>query len=162
MHRGHRFGVGSLFRAEGNHLVVRFDSAYRYAEAQRDRLGDRPNAYPEPFQFIRKMACNFGWDWGPTLVTAGIWQEIALHGWSVARLAVVRPLVTVDGDTGRVEVHVDVERAVDRPLTVRAQVAGQRAEVTVPPGQRSTVVALTVHRPELWWPRATAHRTATS
>ncbi|GIJ40429.1 beta-mannosidase [Micromonospora andamanensis] len=153
MHRGHRFDVGSLLRAEDNNLAVRFDSAYRYAEAQRDRLGDRPNAYPEPFQFIRKMACNFGWDWGPTLVTAGIWQEIALHGWSVARLAVVRPLVTVDGDTGRVEVHVEVERAVDRPLTVRAQVAGQRAEVTVPPGQRSTVLALTVHRPELWWPR---------
>ncbi|MEV4709878.1 glycoside hydrolase family 2 protein [Micromonospora sp. NPDC049374] len=160
MHRGHRFDIGSLLRAEDNHLVVRFDSAYRYAETQRDRLGDRPNAYPEPFQFIRKMACNFGWDWGPTLVTAGIWQEIALHGWSVARLAAVRPLVTVDGETGRVEVHVEVERAVDRPLTVRAQVAGQRAEVTVPAGQRSAVLALTVHRPELWWPRGygAAHR----
>ncbi|MCZ7420485.1 glycoside hydrolase family 2 protein [Verrucosispora sp. WMMA2121] len=153
MHRGHRFDVTSLLRAETNHLAVRFDSAYRYAEAQRDRLGDRPNAYPEPFQFIRKMACNFGWDWGPTLVTAGIWQEIALHGWSVARLAVVRPLVTVDGDTGRVEVHVDVERVVDRPLTVRARVAGQHAEVSIPAGQRSAVLALTVHRPQLWWPR---------
>ncbi|MBQ1050765.1 glycoside hydrolase family 2 protein [Micromonospora sp. C51] len=160
MHRGHRFDVGSLLRAERNHLVVRLDSAYRYAEAQRDRLGDRPNAYPEPFQFIRKMACNFGWDWGPTLVTAGIWQEIAVHGWSVARLATVRPLVTVDGDTGRVEVHVEVERVTDRPLTVRAQVAGQRAEVTIPAGQRSAVLPLTVDRPELWWPRGygSAHR----
>ena len=31
--------------------------------------------------------------------------------WSTARLAAVRPLVTVDGGAGRVEVHVDVERA---------------------------------------------------
>ena len=38
------------------------------------------------------MACNFGWDWGPTLVTAGIWQPIGLHAWSGARLAEVRPL----------------------------------------------------------------------
>ena len=50
-------------------------------------LGDRPGAYTEPYQFIRKMACNFGWDWGPTLVTAGIWRPIGLQRWSGARLA---------------------------------------------------------------------------
>ncbi|MFV2100477.1 glycoside hydrolase family 2 protein [Micromonospora sp. LOL_024] len=153
MHRGYRFDVTSLLRAEGNTLAVRFDSAYRYAQAHRDRLGDRPNAYPEPFQFIRKMACNFGWDWGPTLVTAGIWQAIGLHGWSAARLATVRPLVTVDGGDGRVELHVEVERATDVPVTVRARVAGQSAEVAIPVGERAAVLTLTVDRPELWWPR---------
>ncbi|MEH1102079.1 glycoside hydrolase family 2 protein [Micromonospora sp. CPCC 205561] len=153
MHRGHRFDVRSLLVAGPNTLAVRFDSAYRYAEAQRDRLGDRPNAYPEPFPFIRKMACNFGWDWGPTLVTAGIWQEIGLHAWSTARLAVVRPLVSVEGGDGRVELHVEVERAGDAPLTVRATVAGATADATIAPGQRSAVLALTVRDPALWWPR---------
>ncbi len=133
MHRGYRFDVGSLLRAEDNTLAVRFDSPYRYAEAHRDRLGDRPNAYPEPFHFIRKMACNFGWDWGPTLVTAGIWQEIGLHGWSVARLATVRPLVTVDGrHRPRGAARRDRSTAAARPtppLTVRAEVAGVTAEV---------------------------------
>ncbi|MFI7079921.1 glycoside hydrolase family 2 protein [Micromonospora sp. NPDC049903] len=153
MHRAYRFDLTSLLRAEDNNLVVHFDSAYRYAEAQRDRLGDRPNAYPEPFQFIRKMACNFGWDWGPTLVTAGIWQEIGLHGWSTARLARVRPLVTVADGTGRVELHVEVDRATDVPVTVHAEVAGVTTEVTIPAGERSTVLTLTVDRPELWWPQ---------
>ena len=32
---------------------LRFDSAYRYAEELKARLGDRPNAYPEPFNLIR-------------------------------------------------------------------------------------------------------------
>ncbi|MGK5674750.1 glycoside hydrolase family 2 protein [Micromonospora sp. URMC 106] len=153
MHRGHRFDVRSPLVAGSNTLVVRFDSAYRYAQAQRDRLGDRPNAYPEPFPFIRKMACNFGWDWGPTLVTAGIWQEIGLHAWSTARLAVVRPLVTVAAGDGRVRVHVEVERAGDGPLTVRATVADARAEATIPAGQRTAVLSLTVRDPALWWPR---------
>ncbi|TCB95588.1 glycoside hydrolase family 2 protein [Micromonospora zingiberis] len=159
MHRGYRFDVASLLRAENNTLAVRFDSVYRYAHAHRDRLGDRPNAYPEPFQFVRKMACNFGWDWGPTLVTAGIWQEIGLHGWSVARLATVRPLVTVDGGAGRVELHVEVERAVESPLTVRAQVAGETAEATIPAGARSATLILTVDRPALWWPRGYGDQT---
>ncbi len=79
MHRSYRFDVGAILRAGPNTLTVRFDSSYAYAEALRHRLGDRPNAYPEPFQYIRKMACNFGWDWGPTLVTAGIWQPIGLR-----------------------------------------------------------------------------------
>ena len=167
MHRGYRFDARTALHPGRNTLRVRFDSAYRHAEAVRDRLGDRPNAYPEPFNFIRKMACNFGWDWGPNLVTAGIWQEIGLHAWSVARLATVRPLVTVDhtggtagddvpgGVTGRVEVHVDVDRVdgADAPLTVVAAVAGARAEAVVPAGQRSAVVTLTVAEPELWWPR---------
>ncbi|MGW3603644.1 glycoside hydrolase family 2 protein [Micromonospora sp. NPDC005161] len=153
MHRGYRFDVRSLLRDGDNDLVVAFDSAYRYAEAQQERLGDRPNAYPEPFHFIRKMACNFGWDWGPTLVTAGIWQEIGLHAWSTARLATVRPLVTLAGRDGRVELHVEVERVADVPLTVRATVADARAEVVVPAGQRTAVLTLAVREPTLWWPR---------
>ncbi|MBO4210270.1 glycoside hydrolase family 2 protein [Micromonospora echinofusca] len=152
MHRGYRFDVRSLLRPGGNTLRVRFDSAYTYAEAHRDRLGDRPNAYPEPFHFIRKMACNFGWDWGPTVVTAGIWQEIGLHGWNVARLATVRPVVTVADGTGRVDVHVEIERDTDGPVTVRAEVAGGVVTATIPAGARSTVLTCTVAEPRLWWP----------
>ncbi|PSK62697.1 Exo-beta-D-glucosaminidase [Micromonospora sp. MH33] len=151
-HRGYRFTAGPSLRPGANTLTVRFDSPYRYAEAHRDRLGDRPNAYPEPFNFIRKTACNFGWDWGPTVVTAGIWQEIGLHAWSTARLATVRPLVTVEGGTGRVELHVEVERAGDDPLTVHATVAGAAVEVAVPAGERRAVATLTVRDPALWWP----------
>ncbi|WFE96768.1 glycoside hydrolase family 2 protein [Micromonospora sp. WMMD987] len=153
MHRSYRFDVRSALRPGENTLAVRFDPAYRYAEEQRDRLGDRPNAYPEPFAFIRKMACNFGWDWGPTLVTAGIWQEIGLHAWSTARLGTVRPLVTVVDGRGRVELHVEVERVADLPLTVRAEVAGVTGEATVPAGRRTATLTLTVADPELWWPR---------
>ncbi|MEU5828603.1 glycoside hydrolase family 2 protein [Micromonospora tulbaghiae] len=151
-HRSYRFDVRALLRPDTNTLAVRFASPYRYAEAHRDRLGDRPNAYPEPFHFIRKTACNFGWDWGPTLVTAGIWQDIGLHAWSTARLASVRPLVTVVDGTGRVELRAEVERAGDEPLTVRAAVAGVTAEVAVPAGERTAVVTLTVPDPALWWP----------
>ncbi|TDB77303.1 glycoside hydrolase family 2 protein [Micromonospora sp. KC723] len=152
-HRSYRFDVRSPLRAGDNTLTVRFDSAYRYAEAQQDRLGELPNAYPEPFNFIRKIACNFGWDWGPTLVTAGIWQEIGLHAWSTARLATVRPLVTVADDLGRVELHVEVERVADAPLTVHATVAGVAVEVAVPAGEHTAVAVLEVRDPARWWPR---------
>ncbi|MDX3518467.1 glycosyl hydrolase 2 galactose-binding domain-containing protein [Streptomyces scabiei] len=148
MHRSYRFDVTGL----SGRLSVRFASAYTEAEAVRERLGDRPNAYPEPFQYIRKMACSFGWDWGPTLVTAGIWRPVRLERWSTARIARVRPLVTVDGTTGRVELLVDVERAaVEAGLRLQARVGGVTAVAEV--GGTSGTVRLEVPGVERWWPR---------
>ena len=151
MHRSYRFDTRPALRPGANTLRVRFDSAYRYAEAQQDRLGDRPNAYPQPFNFIRKMACAFGSDWGPALVTAGIWQDIGLHCWSVARIAEVRPQVTVRDGVGRVDVHVLLDRDSDGPVTVVAAVAGREAVARI--SGRQAVLSLTVDDPELWWPR---------
>ncbi|MFC7265955.1 glycoside hydrolase family 2 protein [Streptomyces lutosisoli] len=148
MHRSYRFDVTGL---QGP-LSVRFTSAYAAAEAVRDRLGERPNAYPEPFQYLRKMACSFGWDWGPTLVTAGIWRPVRLEHWSTARIAHVRPLVTVEHGLGRVELAVEVERTrVEAGLTVEARVGGVRASAAV--DGTSGVVRLEVPDVELWWPR---------
>jgi beta-mannosidase len=150
MHRGYRFDVGDVLRDGENRLRIHFGSAYTYAEAQRERLGGRPNAYPEPFNFIRKMACNFGWDWGPTLVTAGIWQPIGLQSWSVARLAEVRPQVTVADGVGTIEVRVRLERETPGPVTVAANLAGRRTEVRTEGDE--AVLTLTVADPQLWWP----------
>ncbi|MEV5605021.1 glycoside hydrolase family 2 protein [Streptomyces sp. NPDC052299] len=150
MHRTYRFDATGLT----GRLEVHFTSAYEEAEAVRAITGDRPNVYPEPFQYIRKMACSFGWDWGPTLVTAGIWRPVRLEHWSTARLASVCPLVTVDEDRGSVEVRLRVERTEAGTATVlraRATVAGQETEVRFEGDE--AVLRLTVDGPRLWWPR---------
>jgi beta-mannosidase len=149
-HRSYRFSVRHLLREGDNRLTVIFESAYDYIETRHSALGDRPGSYTERYQFIRKMACNFGWDWGPTLVTAGIWRPIGLESWSGARLATVRALVAVDG---RVDVHVEVERATEAPLTVTGEIAGMTAEARLGHGQRTAALSLTVAEPALWWPR---------
>lgn len=148
MHRSYRFDVTGL----SGRLSVRFASAYAEAEAMRGRLGERPAAYAEPYQYLRKMACSFGWDWGPTLVTAGIWRPVRLEHWSTARIARVRPVVGVEQGTGQVELVVDVERTrVEAPLTVEARVGGVRARAEIE-GTGGTV-RLTVPDVRLWWPR---------
>ncbi|MFE1800513.1 glycoside hydrolase family 2 protein [Streptomyces sp. NPDC059517] len=148
MHRSYRFDVTGL----GGRLSVHFRSAYDEAEAVRGRLGERPNAYPEPFQYLRKMACSFGWDWGPTLVTAGIWKPVRLEHWTTARMARVRPLVTVEQGLGVVELHVEVERSrVEAGLTLSARVGGVEAAVDVV--GTSAVVRVEVPDADLWWPR---------
>jgi beta-mannosidase len=148
MHRSYRFDVTGL----RGRLAVRFLSAYAEAEAVRGKLGERPAAYTEPFPYIRKMACSFGWDWGPTLVTAGIWRPVRLEHWSTARIARVRPLVTVEEGVGCVELAIDVERTrVEAPLGVTATVGGVRAHAEI--DGTAGVVRLKVPDIRLWWPR---------
>ncbi|NUT50017.1 MAG: glycoside hydrolase family 2 protein [Saccharothrix sp.] len=152
MFRSYRFDVREHLNDGANELVVTFRSALAYAEQQEEALGWRDRAYPHPMNAVRKMACSFGWDWGPDLQTAGIWKPVRLERWTEARLAGVRPLVTVDGDgTGRVEVHVEVDRAAaDAELTAVVTAAGVERAVRVEGG--SAVVTVEVPDVDLWWP----------
>ncbi|WP_084106100.1 glycoside hydrolase family 2 protein [Demequina sp. NBRC 110056] len=180
MHRSYRFDVREALTGE-DELTVDFGSALDYAYGREAVLGDRPRPqpslelvaeaarqglaegdpdeilagtrnYPHPFNAIRKMACSFGWDWGPDLQTAGIWKAVRLERWRIARLASVRPLVDVDGSTGVATVHVEVERDTDAPLTVRASVAGAEATAEVPSGETHATLRLEVPDAALWWP----------
>ena len=97
MHRTYRLDVADLLQEGTNRLSVTFASPVRYADRTSLELGARPHVNDHPFNAIRKMACNFGWDWGPDLATAGIWRPVTLQSWRTARLAAVRPVVDVDG-----------------------------------------------------------------
>jgi beta-mannosidase len=151
MHRGYRFDVRDVLREGGNDLAVTLTSALTHAEAMEARLGRRQRAYPHPYNAIRKMACSFGWDWGPDLQTAGLWKPVRLERWDTARLARVRPLVTVQADgTGAIDVHVDLDRADDRAYVLVATVDGRENRVAVT-GDTATVT-VAVPNARLWWP----------
>ncbi|WP_433533224.1 glycosyl hydrolase 2 galactose-binding domain-containing protein [Micromonospora sp. CA-263727] len=154
MHRSYRFDVTSLRDGGDRALLVRFTSAYAEAEAVRNTLGPRPNAYPEPFNFVRKMACGFGWDWGPTLVTAGIWRPVRIEGWSIARLAAVRPLATWHDGQGWLDLTVEAERTRDEPpLRLRVLLDGREvASRELPPGDRGDRIELPVPGVRPWAP----------
>ena len=154
MHRSYRFDISPYLNGRPVELEVDLHSATAYAEAEQRRLGDLPRPYPAPYNFIRKMACSFGWDWGPDLRTAGLWKPVRLERWSIARLAQVRPVVTVDAaGTGRVELRIDLERLdSEAPLTVTADILGHRAESAVDAGATRATLVIDVPDAPLWWP----------
>jgi beta-mannosidase len=155
MHRTYRFEVAPLLTDGENRLSITFESATRYCDARRESEGDWPSAsFDRPFNYLRKMACSWGWDWGPWLTTAGIWRPVGLQGWSTDRLVSVRPTAHVDADDlGTVEVIIDTMGA-GGTISVRlwdpegGVVAESHGE---PTGGRLhlTTSPRTVHR---WWP----------
>jgi beta-mannosidase len=156
MHRSYRFSVRAALKVGRNELTVTFAAGVSAAQRFSTALGPRPLEYPHPFNAVRKMACNYGWDWGPDVVTAGIWKPLSLQSWSTARLASVRPLVEVEVETGtgRLRAHVDVQRADGfvEALTVEVQVGGQDARGIIAAGATSVVVTVDVPDVAVWWP----------
>jgi beta-mannosidase len=160
MHRGYRFDFRSSLRRGSNELVITFASPVKYAEAMQRKLGRLPyvNSPGGPFNFIRKMACNFGWDWGPALPTSGIWRPIRLEAWSGVRIASVRVQTMGALSTSTVvDVLVELDRTShDKHAAVQGVLKrnGQFVDAS-DDAVRGTEASLTVNvpRPEYWWPR---------
>lgn len=161
MHHPHRFDVREALKAgEENELVVLFRSPVRWAEGQRGRLGDLPyvNGLAGPFGFIRKMACNFGWDWGAALPTCGLWRGVRLEAWSGARIQHVRPRVSVLSEQEAVlDVAVDLERTRTDESRLAASLISPagicHADPEVTDDGDVTSLRFTVKYPQRWWPR---------
>jgi beta-mannosidase len=154
MHRSYRLPVRDALLVGDNAIAVTFAAGLTAAECASAMLGPRPHVNAHPFNAIRKMASNFGWDWGPDLVTAGIWRPLYLETWADARIAAVRPLVAVDGTDGVLHAHVEIERAAgfDDPITLDVDVAGARVRAPVAAGETSVSVDVVVPEVSLWWP----------
>jgi beta-mannosidase len=149
MHRSYRFPVAGLLRPEYNELAITFAAGLTAAERMSEALGPRPHVNAHPFNGLRKMAANFGWDWGPDVVTAGIWRPLALESWRVARIASVRPLTDAGGV---LRAHVELERDSDEPVEVTVRLDGRTVTQAVEPGRTSAVLTVAVEDAELWWP----------
>ncbi|TWB57837.1 beta-mannosidase [Rhizobium sp. ERR 922] len=157
MHRSYRFGISDHLKSGRNELIVDFQSAYELGEEVRKQLGsaaDIPQNYPGPSNLIRKMACNFGWDWGPTVVTSGIWKPVVIESWSKARLGSIRPEITLQGSQGVARLHVEIEwadKGTDSVALVLS-VGGKRAEVRVAQGETHALIECRIDNPQVWWP----------
>ena len=157
MHRSYRFDIADQLKNGRNELIVDFQSAYEHGEEVRKQLGsaaDIPQNYPGPSNLIRKMACNFGWDWGPTVVTSGIWKPIVIESWSKARLGSIRPEITLQGSQGVARLHVEIEWAEKGTDSVALvlSIGGKRAEVRVAQGETHALIECRIDNPQVWWP----------
>lgn len=173
----HRFDVRGVLRAGPNELVVRFAPPLEHVRVEEARLGARPyngdrvrgagvRGKWDPFIFMRKAACNFGWDWGPRVATVGIAGDATIERWNAARIEHVRPLV-MRADSARADVRVHVDAAADPrhagPLHAwitlhdprGAPVAHGDCDLSVDAarGVATGCAELSVASPRLWWPR---------
>jgi beta-mannosidase len=154
-----RWDVRRHLRPGKNELLLRFTSALDYIRTHRTEFSP-PRESCDPVgncQRIRKQPCQFGWDWGPRLVTAGIWRDLRLEAWTGLRLSdLLVDQKHARDPRGRASVALRLAPELTGPATTQtlthratlslrgAEIA--RAEFTTPEH------LLHVPAPELWWP----------
>ena len=124
----YEFDVTDRLRDGANEIRVDFRSAKGVGEERRAayfaEAAEADGAFPEEVSrfdarsFVRKMQCAYGWDWGPSLVSCGLWGPVSLLEFE-ARIAdasskntyhddgaiTIETKVTLDGETDGCEVE---------------------------------------------------------
>jgi beta-mannosidase len=148
MFTGYRWAVKPLLRAGRNEITIHFGSAMKYIRSQ--RTGHQPREFNDPVgrsQVLRKEQCQFGWDWGPRFVTAGIWRNLQLEAWTGNRLENVRVTQTHRKD-GSVMLGFEPELArKDAKVQITGTVSLKERVVSKIVNHKSLII-----NPALWWP----------
>lgn len=149
---GYRWPIKRWLRRGQNELLVHFASPMPYIRQKRkshffaewnDPIGGASG--------IRKEQCNFGWDWGPRLVTSGIYRSLRIEGWSGNRLSHVR--LTQDHFRGAVTLKLKPEPQRESSRTrYRAMVKFGNELIGETEATRNGTLEIKIAKPELWWP----------
>jgi len=120
--------------------------------------------------YSRKAQYHYGWDWGPRLVTAGIWKSVYLEGWTAPRIqsayfvtrsiskasasidveVVVEKTASSQGDSYRITVE-DVDNS-DTRVSLDVQADEEDIE-DLSSKKMTSVLSFKVPQPKLWWVR---------
>lgn len=161
MFREWEFDVKTLLSVGENRIQISFTSPMPYG---RKKLEEKylwqtgiGHHRLEGGQWVRKEQSNYGWDWGPMIVTMGIWRSVRIHAFDTAEIDEI--LIGQSFTKGYKKAVLDVDATVKTlgrsKLTARISVTkgGEGIVSTEVPVQRSKVKAkLEITKPELWWP----------
>ncbi len=159
MFRIWRANVKPLLRAGANELRVMFPSPDKAAAEAAAADPWRLKTHVEDKTYIRKAAYEYGWDWGPTFVTSGIWRPVRLETWDEARISNmhIRQLdVTSDVAHLNGEVEVTAASNVTAQVSIRYSHGGKPLEaarnVELHAGVNHVDLPLEISKPGLWFP----------
>ncbi|MBN2279591.1 MAG: glycoside hydrolase family 2 protein [Candidatus Marinimicrobia bacterium] len=169
MFRNWQVEVRDHLKKNNNELKVLFHSAIKRGL---EKLAFEKIQYPAPPNdlseiggignkkvsiFTRKAGYHYGWDWGPRLVTSGIWRPAKLVGWNEVTIenTFFRQLKI---SSQKAELLAILETESERELEVLIVIRNGKkilaeSPVSLKPGQNRTEIPFEILQPKLWWPR---------
>lgn len=152
----YRYNVRDILKSSDNTLKVIIKSPVRYASHQEKKYGKLPVALNSIRVHIRKAQYSFGWDWGPSFTTSGIWRKVYLEEWTEAKIERVRFNTTkLSKNNAHVEVIVAIKSTQSNNISLLLSLSdGINIHEKKIPIQRSNnyKIAFKIKDPKLWWP----------
>ena len=124
-------------------------SANDQAETGEVPEGKRVNVH------TRKAAYHYGWDWGPRLVTSGIWRPVTLVSWDDFRISDFHVANSIN-DSESLLATVEVESAIDN-AHILLEIKINDSVITsgktlLRKGIQTFTTPIKVSNPLYWWP----------
>jgi beta-mannosidase len=105
--------------------------------------------------YSRKAGFHFGWDWGPRLVTCGIWRPVFLIAWNTAHLKdlqIYQESVSPEKAMLRANFYITAEKDTSVYLKISdTEHTLITEEVFLKSGEHTYPVHFQIEKPRLWW-----------
>ncbi|MDE5980295.1 MAG: glycoside hydrolase family 2 protein, partial [Muribaculaceae bacterium] len=168
MHRTWRVNIKDKLQPGDNKLEVYFHSPIKIDLPKCDLYDYGFNTGPDQSQnggifdklvsiFARKAGYHYGWDWGPRLVTSGIWRPIVLETWNGPKINNVQ-VIQNEVDASKADLTLIAEIIADNDdeaarldFTADGKPLASK-EVSLKKGLNRIEVPAKVKKPRLWWP----------
>ncbi|MDP3432333.1 MAG: glycoside hydrolase family 2 TIM barrel-domain containing protein, partial [Bacteroidota bacterium] len=105
--------------------------------------------------YTRKAGYHFGWDWGPRLVSSGLWRPVFLTAWDDAR---IENLQLKQNSVSETEATLTAVFEVDASAVNNATISIEndgvelaKADVQLKEGISTYSVDFKIANPKLWW-----------
>ena len=144
-----------------NNLEIHFRSPLKEVSGQMNSIdhalpADNDQA-GKTSPYTRKAPYHYGWDWGPCLVTSGIWKEVELIGWEdwyVDQFHIKNKNVSKDIAELEVELTVLSDISEDISVCVCESLSGKdfKKIFRMEPGANDFSFTIFIDNADLWWP----------
>ena len=150
-----------------NQLKIVFDSPIKIGLEKREALGYKlPNAVNDQSVngglgdkqvavFNRKAGYHFGWDWGPRLVSSGIWQDMEFNGWNKASIEDVYIKQTdITNEVAQLSTILEIDATKEFKAFLNIKIDSVRSihqKIDLKKGINKIEMPITIENPELWW-----------
>lgn len=133
-----------------NVLQIKFKSSVNVGNKMAEKV---PFKLPEsPRSMVRKAQYQFGWDWGPRLVTAGIWKDVKLNFWNNAKISNIQ-LEQKSLTKAKGQLSFNIEVVADKSGNYQVAVNNQAPKAFIlQKGVNKISVPYEVTNPKLWQP----------
>src|SRR5690554_960215 len=105
--------------------------------------------------YTRKAGYHYGWDWGPRLVTSGIWRPVWLKAWDVASVENIQIVQhEVSEEKASFTAVFEIEAGKNRKAKIAVKNDGTilaSASVQLREGIQKYEVDFEIQNPQLWW-----------
>lgn len=105
--------------------------------------------------FLRKPGYHFGWDWGPRLVSSGIFRPVRICVWNQARQhdLYIRQL-NLNDTLAELESNTEIEVLKEENYTLELWCKEQKLAFTslfLEKGNHSIILPFNIENPQRWW-----------